>query len=63
MTQRLSELLREQCFLGNAVSPLKTKRGVRSKAMKKAWATRKRFKTSRSRTMTAPASTQDTHLT
>lgn len=60
MSQRLASMIRNECFFVNAVSPLKTKRGVRSKAMKRAWQTRKRMR--RSRSMTEPASTQDSHL-
>ena len=48
MKQRLSILIRSGCNLGNAVFPLKTKRGVRTKAMKKAWITRKRMQQARS---------------
>ena len=48
MKQRLSSLIRGERLLTNAVSPLKTKRGVRTKAMKKAWITRKRMQQARS---------------
>lgn len=51
MKQRLAAIIRGERSLGNAVSPLKTKRDVRTRAMKKAWATRKRMASSRSVTI------------
>lgn len=62
MSQRLSEMIRGK-FTCNEFSSMKTVRTrarVRSDASKKAWRTRKRM--SRSRTMTEPASAQDSHL-